>query len=205
VIDRPNSPQSVLLLGRVLPVTGRETGLEALDLANEVIGNGFLSRLNLDLREDKGWTYGVRSSVPAEQGQRVFSVMTPVQADRTGDAIRAILDRVNAFASGAAKVDDSEFQRVTDGNIRGLPNRFETNGQVLGALLQNQTRGLPDDYQRTLPRVFAGIDKSAIDAAAARFMTPGDMVVVVVGDRKAIDGQLAGLGLPIEYREPAEF
>ncbi len=205
VIDRPNSPQSVLLLGRKLPVTGRTANLESLDLANEVIGDGFLSRLNMDLREDKGWTYGVRSGLTAEVGPRTFYVMTPVQSDRTGDSIKLILDKVNAFAKGDAKVDETEFQRVTEGNIRGLPNRFETNGQVLGALLSNQTRGRPDDYQRTLPQVFGNVDKAAIDAAAARFMDPSDMVIIVVGDRSKIDGQIKALGLPVEYREASEF
>ncbi|MGX7925528.1 M16 family metallopeptidase [Tsuneonella sp. HG094] len=205
LIDRPNSPQSVLLLGRVLPVTGREPGLESLELANEVIGSGFLSRLNEDLREQKGWTYGVRSGLTAETGPRTFFVSTPVQSDRTGDSIRLILDKVAAFSSNRDKVVDLEFQRVTDGNIRALPNKFETNGQVLGALLQNQTRGRPDDYQRTLPTIYGSIDKAAIDAAAARFMAPGDMVIIVVGDRAKIDDQVKALGLPVEYRAASEF
>ena len=119
--------------------------------------------------------------------------------------IRLILDKVTAFRSGAAKIDDTEFQRVTDGNIRGLPNRFETNGQVLGALLQNATRGRSDDYQRTLPQVYGRIDKAAIDAAAAKYLNPADMVIVVVGDRKKIDDQIAKLGLPVEYRAASEF
>ncbi|MCT2559662.1 insulinase family protein [Tsuneonella sp. YG55] len=205
VIDRPNSPQSVLLLGRQLPVTGRTPGLEPLDLANEVIGSGFLSRLNMDLREDKGWTYGVRSALTAEAGPRTFYVITPVQSDRTGDSIRLVLDKVAAFADGQSKVDDTEFQRVTEGNIRGLPNRFETNGQVLNALLQNQLRGRPDGYQRTLPQVFGSVEKAAIDAAAARFMDPSDMVIIVVGDRSKIDDQVKALGLPVEYRDAGEF
>lgn len=145
------------------------------------------------------------SGLSAESGPRTFYVMTPVQSDRTGDSIRLILDKVTAFARGDTRVDDTEFQRVTDGNIRGLPNRFETNGQVLRALLQNQVRGRPDDYQRSLPRVFGTIDKAAIDAAAARFMDPSDMVIIVVGDRSRIDDQVKALGLPVEYREASEF
>lgn len=205
VIDRPNSPQSMLLLGRVLTVTGREPGLEPLDLANEVIGGGFLSRLNADLRETKGWTYGVQSGISGDKGPRSFYVLTPVQADRTGDSIRLILDKVKAFASGTATVDDTEFQRVTEGNIRGLPNLYETNSQVLGALLQNQSRGRPDDYQRNLPQVFGSIDKAAIDAAAARYLSPSDLVIIVVGDRSQIGAQVEALGLPVEYRAASEF
>ena len=198
VIDRPNSPQSVLMLGQVLPIRGTDQQLEALDLANEVIGNGFLSRLNMNLREEKGWTYGIRSSVTGVTGPRALTVTTPVQSDRTADSIRLILEDMAAFAKGKG-VDATELQRVTEGNIRGLPNRFQTNGQVLGALLANRQFARPDNYQSQLPTIYRGIDAAAIDAAAARFLDPAQMVIVVVGDRKQIDSQLATLGLPIEY------
>ncbi|MBO0749734.1 MAG: insulinase family protein, partial [Porphyrobacter sp.] len=146
VIDRPNSPQSVLLFGRVLPLSGAGTGQEALDLANEVIGNDFLSRLNSDLREEKGWTYGISSSLLQVRGPRGFEVFTPVQTDRTADSIRVIVQDMKAFPAQKG-VDPVELQRVTEGNIRNLPNRFETNDQVLGALLDNQRLKRPDNYQ----------------------------------------------------------
>ena len=198
VIDRPNSPQSVLMLGSVLPIRDTDKGMEALDLANEVIGNGFLSRLNMNLREEKGWTYGIRSSVTGVIGPRALTVTTPVQSDRTGDSIRLILDDMAAFAA-AKGVNATELQRVTEGNIRGLPNRFQTNGQVLGALLTNRQFGRPDNYQAQLPTIYRAIDATAIDTAARQYLDPKGLVIVVVGDRKQIDGQLTGLGLPIEY------
>ncbi|HYD25476.1 MAG TPA: pitrilysin family protein [Croceibacterium sp.] len=198
VIDRPNSPQSVLLLARVLPLTGMQQGMEPLELANEVIGNGFLSRLNMDLREDKGWTYGIRSSLESVAGPRALTVFTPVQSDRTADSIRLILDDMRAFAT-AKGVDETELQRVTDGNIRGLPNSFQTNSQVLGALLANQQFGRPDNYQAMLPTIYRGIDAAAIDAAARQYLAPENLAIVVVGDRAQIDDQLASLGMEIEY------
>jgi zinc protease len=201
VIDRPNSPQSVIYAGRVLPVTGATKGLESLDLANEVLGDGFLSRLNMLIREEKGWSYGVRSGVSAPQGQRLLTVAAPVQSDRTGDAIALILSTMDEFAGGRKGVDPTELNRVTEGNIRGLPNRFETNGQVLGALLAMQARGLPDDYYTKLPDTYRAIGASAIDAAARQYLAGSDKVIVVVGDRKAIDPQLAKLGMPVEVME----
>lgn len=198
VVDRPNSPQSVVVVGHLLPVTGTQGGQEPLELANEVIGNGFLSRLNNDLRETRGWTYGVRSAVSQRVGQPAFTVSTSVQADRTGDSIKVILDQLAAFPA-ARPVDEVELQRVTDGNIRGLPNRFETNGQVIGALLTNQLLGRPDDYQARLPAIYGAIDAMQIDAAARSYMRPDDMAIVVVGDRAVIEPQLAQLGLPVEY------
>ena len=199
VIDRPNSPQSVLLLARVLPLTGTQRGMEAVDLANEVIGNGFLSRLNMNLREDKSWTYGISSSLAGVVGPRSLTVYTPVQSDRTADSIRLILEDMSQFASGAKGVDETELQRVTDGNVRGMPNSYQTNSQVLGALLNNQQFGRPDDYQRQLPGIYRAIDATRIDAAARQYLSPDNLVIIVVGDRAQIDEQLATLGMEIEY------
>jgi predicted Zn-dependent peptidase len=199
VIDRPNSPQSVLLFARVLPVTGMQQGMESLGLANEVIGSGFLSRLNQNIREEKGWSYGVSSSMQGVVGNRPLTVYAPVQSDRTADAIRVILADMEEFASGAKGVDETELQRVTDGNIRGLPNSYQTNGQVLGALLSNQQFGRPDDYQRRLPGILRAIGAEEIDAAAGQYLSPEDLAIIVVGDRKQIGAQLETLKMPVEY------
>ncbi len=199
LIDRPNSPQSVIVGGRVLPITGRDLNNEALDLANEVLGNGFLSRLNLDLREDKGWSYGVRSGVSSPLGPRTFTLSAPVQADRTGDSIRLLLENIRAFPA-TKPVNPTEHNRVTDGNIRGLPNRFQTNGQVLAALIGNERLGRPDNYYVTLPSRYRGIDATALDMAARTYLQAQGLVFVVVGDRKVVEPQLKGLGLPVEVR-----
>jgi predicted Zn-dependent peptidase len=203
LIDRPNSPQSVIVAGRVLPLRGSTANMEALDLANEVLGDGFLSRLNLNLREDKGWSYGVRTGIRSPKGPRSLVLTAPVQADRTGDSIVLILADMRAFPK-AKGVDASELARVTDGNIRGLPNQFETNGQVLGAVLTNQQLGRPDDYQLSLPSRYRAIDAKAINAAAAQYLQGDGLVFVVVGDRKVVEPQLKKLGLPIEIANPVD-
>uniref|UniRef100_UPI001124F978 M16 family metallopeptidase n=1 Tax=Novosphingobium sp. B 225 TaxID=1961849 RepID=UPI001124F978 len=203
LIDRANSPQSVIMAGRILPLTGREQGKEALDLANEVLGNGFLSRLNLDLREDKGWSYGVRSTVSSPVGPRALTVTAPVQADRTGDSILLIMANMAAFP-GKKPVDPVELGRVTDGNIRGLPNRFQTNAQVLGAVVAGERLGRPDDYIATLASRYRAIDGAAINAMARQYLTPEGLTFVVVGDRKVVEPQLRKLGLPLEIASPVD-
>lgn len=197
LVDRPNSPQSVIYAGRVLPLTGRTPNMEALDLANEVIGGGFLSRLNMDLREDKGWSYGVSSGVNTPAGPRALLVAAPVQADKTGDAIRAIVADMKAFPA-AKGVDAEELNRITDGNIRALPNRFESNGDVLAALQQNQLLGRPDDYYGTLASRYRAIDAKALDTMARTYLQPEGLTFVVVGDRKQVEPQLTALGMPVE-------
>ncbi len=197
LVDRPGSAQSVIVAGQVLALTGRDQGKEALQLANEVLGEGFLSRLNLNLREDKGWSYGVQSWIPAPLGPRSLMLYAPVQADRTGDSLRELLKDMAAFPASRG-VDPTELGRVTDGNIRGLPNRYETNAQVLGALLTNERLGRPDDYFATLPSRYRAINAAAINAAAKAWLSPAGLIFVVVGDRKLVEPQLKGLGLPLE-------
>lgn len=204
LLDRPNSPQSVITMGRVLSRTGRDGGDEPLMLANDVIGNGFLSRLNMDIREDKGWSYGVRSSVADRVGPRPWQIVAPVQSDRTGDAIRAILADMKAFP-GTKPATAEEVQRVTDGSIRGLPNEFETNASVLAAVVKNDRLGRPEDYHVTLAQTYRAIDAAALGTAAAQYLQPAGLTIVIVGDRKAVEPQLKGLGLPVEVRSaPAQ-
>ena len=198
VIDRPNSPSSYLMMGRTTPLVGNPDDIETIDLANEVLGQGFLSRLMGDLRETKGWTYGISSAIPGAQGQRRFRIATQVQADRTADSITAILGQLAAFPT-TQPINEVELQRVTDGNIRGLPNRFETNSQVLGALVSNQLAGRDARYQAQLPEIYRAIDGAAINAAAAEYLRPENFTIVVVGDRSVIDEQLEMLDMEITY------
>ena len=97
VIDRPELA-AVGAAARPRAAAAAGKAPEALDLANEVIGSGFLSRLNSNLREEKGWSYGIRSGLPALAGPRALAVYTQVQSDRTADSIRLILDDMAAFA-----------------------------------------------------------------------------------------------------------
>ena len=199
VIDRPNSPQSVILAGRILPLVGGSPDTEPLELANEVLGNGFLSRINLVIREEKGWSYGARSAISAPEGARALTVSTAVQSDRTADSIGLILQIMDDYASGKAPVNDEEFARVTDGNIRGLPNRFQTNAQVLGAILDMAERGRPDDYYTQLPATYRAITREQLSEAARSYLGAGELTIVVVGDRSQIDGQLETLDIKPTY------
>ncbi len=111
---------------------------------------------------------------------------------------------MSAFPA-ARPVDATELQRVTDGNVRNLPNRYETNAQVLGALLGNQLLGRELRYDQTLPSVYRSIGGAEIDTAARDYLQPGNMVIVVVGDRAVIDPQLESLGMEIEYLDASSL
>ncbi|WP_394658692.1 M16 family metallopeptidase [uncultured Novosphingobium sp.] len=199
VLDRPASPQSYIAVGRALPIQGTTQGTEALNLANDVLGGGFLSRLNGDLREDKGWSYGVFSAVTRPVGPRTLMVAAPVQTDKTGPSVQAILADMKAFP-GKAPVTPVELQRVTEGAIRAMPNQFQTNGSVLQAIETNARLDRPDNYYQTLASTYRAIPSPTIEEAARQYLQPDGMTIVIVGDRKQIEPQLKAVGLPVEYR-----
>ena len=207
LVERPDSPQSMVLAGRVLPLNGHiapgadaaatQRTQDALSLANAVLGNDFLSRLNSDLREDKAWSYGVESILRQPLGPRSLLVLAPVETDHTGDAIARIIADMKAFPA-AKPVTPAERTRAVDGNIRALPTKFETGAALLSAILVNQRLGRPEDYDATLPGRWRAISDTDIDAAAKTFLQPEGLVFVVVGDAAKVAPQLGALGLPVE-------
>jgi predicted Zn-dependent peptidase len=196
IVDRPQSPQSVIYAGAVLPVRGADDTL-TLVAANEVLGNNFLSRINTEIRERRGWSYGLSGVVNLRENQVPYIINAPVQADRTGDSIRELISQINAFNSTNG-VTASEHTRTINGNIRQLPGSFETAGAVLGALRSNQLYRRPDNYWESVASRYRGMTAAQMDAAARAVIDPSKFVWVVVGDASVVRPQLADLGLEIE-------
>ncbi len=192
VIDRPGSPQSLILAGHLAPPTGDPDNI-ALEAANEILGGAFTARINMDLREDKGWSYGAYTFMPDARGQRPFLVYAPVQTDRTADSIRQIVQDLNDFL-GPKPPTAEELDRVVKNNTRSLPGRYETSGAVLGAMLQNARFGRPLDYQEHLKALYEGLDLKAVTQAGHRLVHPDRLVWVVVGDKAKILDGLKALG-----------
>jgi len=199
LIDRPQSPQSLIYGGAVLPVSGTDD-LLALNAANVTLGSDFLSRINSDLRETKGWSYGVRGGVNALQHRVPYIVNAPVQANRTGDSLAALIAQYDRFLQTDG-VTPTELERTINGNTRSLAGGFETSGQILGALRSNALYGRPDDYQTTLASRTRALTAAQMDAAARQVIHPDQFVWVVVGDASVVRPQLEALGLPVEVRE----
>jgi predicted Zn-dependent peptidase len=200
LIDRPQSPQSIIYGGAVLPVSGTDD-LLTLTAANSVLGTDFLSRINADLRETKGWSYGVRGTVNALQHRAPYIVNAPVQANRTGESIAALIAQYERFLT-AEGVTPAERERTVNGETRGLAGSYETSGQILGALRSNALYGRPDDYQETLASRTRALTAEQMDAAARAAIDPARFVWVVVGDASVVQPQLEALGLPVEVRQP---
>jgi predicted Zn-dependent peptidase len=198
LIDRPQSPQSLIYGGAVLPLSGTDD-LLALNAANVTLGSDFLSRINFDLRETKGWSYGVRGSVNALEHRLPYIVNAPVQANRTGDSIAALIAQFDRFLETDG-VQPNELERTINGNTRSLAGGFETSAQILGALRSNALFGRPDDYQATLASRTRALTAARMDEAARAVIQPDHFVWVVVGDAAVVRPQLDGLGLPVEVR-----
>jgi zinc protease len=196
LIDRPNSPQSLILAGQVMDVTGKDD-LIPLIAANDTLGGSFLSRLNMDLREQKHWSYGVFGSVSRVEQRSPYFIFAPVQADQTGPSIAALRDDVRGFL-GDKGVTAEELDRTVNGSIRELPGSFETGAGVLRAMQQNEVYGRPDNYYETLASRYRGLTAAGLDAAARKTIDLNKLVWVVVGDAAKVRPQLEALGLPIE-------
>jgi zinc protease len=196
LINRPGSPQSLILGGQVLATKGT-ADLEAAITANEALGAGFLSRINMDLRETKGWSYGVRGSINRVEGDVPYLISAPVQADKTGESIAALMSNYKAFLSDKG-ITSEERERIIGGNIRELPGSFETSGDVLGAMQRNVLYKRPDDFYATVASEYRGMTQEKLDTSIRALVNPDRFTWVVVGDAAKVKPQLEALGLPIE-------
>ncbi|MFC7535980.1 M16 family metallopeptidase [Sphingomonas sp. GCM10030256] len=199
LIDRPGSPQSVIYGGQLTPVDPR-SDIVPISSANDILGGNFLSRINMDLRETKGWSYGVRGTVQLNQKAVPYLITAPVQADRTGESIAALNSQIRDML-GAKGVNDEELTRTVANNINQLPGRFETSQAVLQAMITNELYGRPDDYYEQLADKYRGLTRSGLDQALRGAIDPRGFVWVVVGDAAKVKPQLAKLGMPVEVAE----
>jgi zinc protease len=201
LVDRPQSPQSIIYAGSVLPIQGSDDTL-ALNAANEVLGNNFLSRINTEIRERRGWSYGLGGQVQLREHQVPYVINAPVQADRTGDSIRVLMEQINGFNSTNG-VSASEHTRTINGNIRQLPGAYETAGSILGALRSNELYDRSDTYWEDVAPRYRAMTAAQMDAAARAVIDPSRFVWVVVGDASVVRPQLQNLGLEVEVVQPA--
>ena len=202
LVDRPDSPQSLIYGGMITPLKGRQEVLPYL-AANDVLGGNFLSRLNMDLRESKGWSYGVRGSFNRLLEAVPYFVQAPVQADRTGDSLVALRDGMTAFLT-AKGITPVEEERTINGFVRELPGSFETAGDVLAGMQNNVLYGRSDDYYDTVASRYRALTATGMDQAIRSVVDPSKFVWVVVGDAKVVRPQLDRLGLPVEVKTTAQ-
>ncbi len=193
VVDRPGSPQSLLLAGLLAP-GGKMADDLGLRLANTAFGGSFLSRLNMNLREDKHWAYGARSMLLDAQGQRPLLLYAPVQSDKTAESAAEVRKEIEALL-GTRPLEDQEIARAREQQVRSLPGKYETGAAVLGEIQDMVTYGRPDDYIKTLKARLEAVTTAQAQAAMAAILKSQALTWVVVGDRSAIEAPLRKLPL----------
>jgi zinc protease len=192
LVDRPGSLQSIILAGVVAPPKANPDEIAILAM-NTALGGAFTSRLNMNLREDKHWSYGAGSFLPDAKGQRPFVAFGPVQTDKTKESVQEIAKELKDVTA-ARPPDAEELVAVQDELTRTLPGTWETGAAVAGSISEMVRFGLPEDYFQTFPSKVHALTTSDLAAAAKKVIDPKDMVWIVVGDRAVIEPGLKSLG-----------
>ncbi|MBI1186947.1 MAG: insulinase family protein [Alphaproteobacteria bacterium] len=197
IVDRPNAPQSFILAGRATTPSAAPNAL-AQDVMNDSFGGLFSARLNMNLREAKGWSYGAYSFFREGRGPRPWLIYAPVQTDRTVESVAEVRRELADVASGRP-ISAEEFERARTQALRSLPGSFESTSNVLGALTGAQSIGRPLDWTATLTERLRALTLEEARAASVQIIDADDLVWIIVGDRAQIEAGLRGLNIaPVE-------
>ena len=193
MVARPAAAQSELRIGHLS--ARRDTpDYPALLVMNAVLGGQFVSRINLKLREEKGYTYGARTGFDWRRGMSPFALQASVHTAATADAIRDSLDELGALR-GPRPPSDVEMTLAKASLTRGYPRNFETVQQVARSVAQLGLYDLPDTYfEEFVPKVIA-VEASDVVRVASQYIDPARAVTLVVGDHQAVGDSLSALGL----------
>jgi predicted Zn-dependent peptidase len=202
VVPRDSAPQSELRIGH-LSARRNSPDYPALLVMNAVLGGQFVSRINLKLREEKGYTYGARSGFDWRRGLAPFSLQASVHTAATRDAIADCLAELEGIR-GARPPSDAEMALAKASLTRGYPRGFETAQQVARAVAQLAVYGLPDTYfEEFVPRISA-VRAEDVVRAAERYVDPAKTTTLIVGDYQMVGESLASLGLGDARLLPAD-
>jgi len=198
VVDKPGADQSVIFVGQLIPPRANPDEI-AIRAVNDILGGKSTARINMNLREDKGWSYGAYSTILNARGQRPLLAYAPVQTDKTRESVIE-LQRELAAIRGDEPPTAGELQVVVDSNTLSLPGRWETSRAVLGSIGEVVRFGLPDDYWSSYAASVRALQLAEVDRIAQTLINPQELAWVVVGDRARIEADLQDLGFD-EIRE----
>ena len=193
LVDKPGAVQSLIVAGQLMPAIGSSDEID-IDLMNRVIGGSFTSRLNMNLREDKSWSYGVRTRLSQYKGPRPMLVYAPVQTDKTIPSIQEIIREYEEYlSSNPAK--DEELEAIVKDLSLGLIGDYETFGALMSGLSGIVSQGRDDNYIDTLPTKYRSMTIEDINSAAKKYLDPSVWTWVIVGDLSKIKEGIEELNL----------
>ena len=195
LIDRPESQQSMIMAGYLTKKYG-ELDETAIEQMNNVLGGDFTSRINLNIREDKHWSYGASSFVQNTKGQRPFMIFAPVQSDKTKESVQEIIKEVNAFV-GDKEMTQAEFDKTKQNTVMGMSGMWETNGSVNASARSIVRYGLDDNYWKTYGSRVTGLTLQDARTVAKKVIQPGNLGWFMAGDAQKVLPGLKELGIEV--------
>jgi zinc protease len=192
IVDRPGAQQTTV---RLLQIgVGRNTpDYPALEVMNSELGGLFSSRINLNLREEHGYTYGASSFFIFRRTQGFFAVGGGIRTDATAPAVTEIFKEIHRMMD--TSMAPEELSLAKDSQARSLPGLFESGGESAGALAQIFVYDLQPDYYSKLPERFSSVTAAEAEAVAKKYLHPDQMILICVGDRAKIQPELEKLDL----------
>ena len=198
LVDRPGAAQSTMAIGE--PGPPRTTpDYYALQVMNTMLGGMFQSRLNANIREEKGYSYGVNSGFAYGKGPGAFRTGGEIVGDKTDVALVEFMKELRGIL-GERPVTDEELQTAKDSLIQRLPGSFASVSAINGALTTLWSQGLPDDYYQQYTKAVAAVTKADVLRVAKKHIDIDHLAIVIVGDQKSIEAPLKATNIaPIAY------
>ncbi|HQU81925.1 MAG TPA: pitrilysin family protein [Pyrinomonadaceae bacterium] len=188
VVDKPGAAQSVVTIGQV-GVSRENPDFFPLQVMNSILGGQFSARVNMNLREDKGYTYGARTAWSFRKGAGPFEASADVQTAVTKESVQEFMKELNGIR-GAIPVTQAELDYNKQSLIRRYPAGFETVGQISGQLANLVTYGLPDSYFNDYIANIQKVTVEDVNRVANKYLTPDQMAILIVGDKSVIEPKL---------------
>jgi zinc protease len=197
LLNRPGAQQSIVMAAHLAPPRDNPDEL-AIETLNTLLGGSFTSRVNMNLREDKGWSYGARSIILGAKAQRPFFVYAPVQTDKTAESITEVVRELRDVV-GERPATEAEVAQAKAGQTLTLAGRWETLGALGSSVGEIVQYDLDDDYFQRYADEITALGAGEVADAARALVRPDNVVWVVVGDLAEIEAPVRALGLgPVE-------
>jgi zinc protease len=193
LMDRPGSGQSLIVAAQLAPPYNDPDEV-SLDMVNDIFGGNFSSRINMNLREDKHWSYGVYSHLLPARGERPYFSISPVQTDKTKESLTELVAEYKNIVRGKP-ITEAELKDEQSNATLGLPGTFETVQQLSGAYGTILQYNLPGDFYNTYTHTVLAVTPESANEIARKYILPSHLVWVVVGDMSKVEAGIRELNI----------
>ena len=195
IIDRPDSAQSVIRAGHIT-LDRKHADYYSLAFVNYILGGDYSSRLNLNLRQDKGYSYGFYSNIDWSLVPSLWGARGSVQTEVTSEAVKEIIFEVEGIAK-TNPISKEEFTKAKEGLIKSIPSQFESTSQIMNQLINMSIFDLKTDYFKSISEKLNALTLKQVQDSAQKHIDPRGIIIVVAGDRELIESPISELGYPV--------